>query len=75
LNTDGAFRYLNKTNDKWMALLDPEGAGHFVLVNGLDDVGRVKILGPRGYEYKLTQDNFFKLWQDSGEYGGVVFKQ
>lgn len=68
------FNALVNSNRRFTALLDPEGAGHFVVVSGIDKKGLVNVLDPRGLQYKLTQDNFIKLWQDSGQFGGVVFK-
>lgn len=67
---------LLKGNRRFITLLDPQGrgGGHFVVVNGLDDAGLVKIQDPRGLGYKLTQDNFKKIASDSGNYIEVIFR-
>lgn len=46
--TAGNLNALAKSNNRFIALLDPEGAGHFVVVDGVNSKGLVNVLDPRG---------------------------
>lgn len=63
------------SNGQWMALLAPEAKpGHWVIVNGIDEFGNVKILDPRGLAYSLAPSDFLNLWTNRGGIGGVVYR-
>ncbi|MCE4056173.1 cysteine peptidase family C39 domain-containing protein [Pseudomonas sp. Au-Pse12] len=67
-----SFNALNKTGS-WSAMMWDSGnkIGHWVVVNGVDDVGRVLIKDPfNGTQYKMGIDSFKDVWN-----GQAVYKQ
>ncbi|MCU1766064.1 hemagglutinin repeat-containing protein [Pseudomonas protegens] len=67
-----SFNALNKTGS-WSAMMWDSGnkIGHWVVVNGVDDAGRVLIKDPfNGTQYKMGIDSFKDVWN-----GQAVYKQ
>ncbi|MGY4534542.1 hypothetical protein ACVW0Y_003683 [Pseudomonas sp. TE3786] len=65
-----SFNALNKTGS-WSAMMwSPAGrVGHWVVVNGLDDVGRVVIKDPyAGTQYKMSVEKFKEVWNGYSVY-------
>ncbi|WP_197677815.1 cysteine peptidase family C39 domain-containing protein [Pseudomonas corrugata] len=67
-----SFNALNKTGS-WSAMMWDSGnrVGHWVVVNGVDDAGRVNIKDPfNGTQYKMEVEQFKEAWN-----GHSVYKQ
>lgn len=67
-----SFNALNKTGS-WSAMMWDSGnkVGHWVVVDGVDDVGRVLIKDPfNGMQYKMGVEAFKDVWN-----GHSVYKQ
>lgn len=62
---------LNSTGS-WAAVLWESGAriGHLVIVDGIDQTGKVMIRDPRGEgtRYKMNRDDFLQYWNQQGIY-------
>ncbi|MGK7901393.1 MAG: papain-like cysteine protease family protein [Hormoscilla sp.] len=62
---------LNATGS-WAAVLWESGArmGHVVIVDGIDETGKVMIRDPRGQgtKYKMNRDDFLQYWNQQGVY-------
>ncbi len=60
------------TTGAWIAVLWEEGAriGHFVVVDGLDETGKVMIRDPqgKGTRYKMEEKDFLQYWNQQGVY-------
>ena len=66
----GSFDGLNKTGS-WMAMFKEFGnkIGHFVVVDGVDDVGRVIIRDPADQTiYKMEKKDFLNVWNGFSVY-------
>ncbi|MFT0477127.1 cysteine peptidase family C39 domain-containing protein [Pseudomonas antarctica] len=67
-----SFNALNKTGS-WSAMMWDSGnkVGHWVVVDGVDDVGRVLIKDPfNGMQYKMGVEEFKDVWN-----GHSLYKQ
>jgi filamentous hemagglutinin len=73
---DASVDMINTLNNRgsWIALLSPKSKiGHYVIVDGVDDIGNLAIRDPRGLEYSLSQRDFLDWWTEQGGYGGAIF--
>jgi YD repeat-containing protein len=67
---------LLQSNRRFITVLDPlTPTSHFVVVNGLDAKGLVRIQDPRGLTYGLTQKNFVRLASDPSGAAAVIFQR
>ncbi len=67
-----SFNALNKTGS-WSAMMWDSGSkvGHWVVVNGVDDAGRVIVKDPfQGTQYRMEVEKFKEVWN-----GHSVYKQ
>lgn len=60
------------TKGSWSAVLWEIGGrfGHIVVVDGIDETGKVKIRDPqgKGTKYKMEKDEFLRYWNQQGVY-------
>jgi filamentous hemagglutinin len=65
-----SFNALNRTGS-WSAMMWDSGnkVGHWVVVNGVDDAGRVIVKDPfQGTQYKMEVDKFKEVWNGHSVY-------
>jgi filamentous hemagglutinin len=60
----GGLSDLMRLNRPWIALLGAGKVGHFVVVDGLDELGRLMIRDPGdgGLTYRMTISDFEDAW-------------
>lgn len=63
---EGLFRFFCDEASPWIAEVGPIGHEHYIIIDGIDDIGRVMIRDPgQGTSYRMLLDDFLQEWEDS----------